>query len=401
MNRSPEAAESLDTSNLRESLWKAVNWLTRSGIVNTDPSRPDTYGSVNAYFDTGRDKYAFAYSEITGYAVTLFVYLYKIYNDKILQDRAIDASKWLMEKALDRNLGGCLCRYDHDDRDFEPRRVCTFDNGMILNGIVSLYRITRNSDLLEFAMKIANWLIFDMQNEDGSFNVRYVYFKEKPRIGFSYNKWSSQTGAFLCKTSLGLLNLYDVSGEKIYREAAISSGKAALRFQHRDGRFITNALQGYTHLHPHCYTCEAMYVLGNYLHDSEFVESALQGTQWALGVMNSTYGFPTLYSPNEIVVKGERNDINAQATRLLILRQLNGFETPNRTIERCIENMLRFHMHSSDQRLDGAFTYGFDEEKGVEVSHPNSWVTMFAVQALTMYMRNLVDGEVLDYLLLV
>jgi hypothetical protein len=197
MSRSPNRGGSPDVASLGDKLNKAVDWLARSGIVNDNPSRTDTFGSVSSFLDTARGEYAYAYSEITGYALTAFAYLYHIYHDDIFLELANNASKWLGEKAFDNKIGGCFCRYDYDARDFKPRRVCSFDNGMILNGLVSLYRITKDPDLLELAVKIADWLVFDMQNEDGSFNVRYVYSRGRPRISFSYDKWSSQPGAFL------------------------------------------------------------------------------------------------------------------------------------------------------------------------------------------------------------
>jgi len=400
MNHNPNRDGSPHIVALEGRLNKAINWLTRSGIVNGDPSQSDTFGSVNSYFDTARRVYAYAYSEITGYALTTFSYLYHLYRDEIFLELANNASKWLKEKAFENRLGGCLCRYDHNVRDFMPRRVCSFDNGMILNGLVSVYRITRDPDLIELARKIADWLVCDMQNEDGTFNVRYVYTRDRPRISNTYDKWSSQSGAFLCKIAIGLLNLYDISGEQLYKEAAIRSGDAALKFQRNDGRFITNLLQEHTHLHPHSYACEGLLALGNYLHNREYIESAMRGVEWSLRIMNPSYGFPSLYSPHKIS-RQERNDINAQVIRLLILSKLNGGGTAGLRVTKCVENMLQFQMLSSDRRIDGAFKYGFDEEKGIEAPHPNSWVTMFSVQALLMYERTLLRSEDFDYFLII
>jgi len=378
-----------------DKVWKAINWLIKSGIINDNPSNEDVFGSVNSYFDPSKGNYGYAFSEITGYALTTFTYLYNLYGGEAFLKLADNGFRWLRDKAFDKRINGCFCRYDYKVGDFNPKRVCSFDNGMILNGLVSLYRVTKDAEIIDLALKIGDWLVDDMQNEDGSFNVRYVYRDGIARIDFSYDKWSSQCGSFLCKIGIGLLNLYDVTGEDKYKEAAGNSGDRALKFQCDDGRFITNLLEHHTHLHPHSYTCEGLFVLGHYLDDEKYLSSAIKGTRWSLRVINKSNGFPRKYLIDEII-RYERNDINAQSVRLMILSILNGYEIPPLQIKGAVENMLRYQVKSPNGRMDGAFIYGFNYD-GREMPHPNSWVTMFSIQALLMYDQILLKGKSFDY----
>ena len=98
-------------------------------------------GSFNAWYDADVEKHAFAYSEITGYGITSLLFLNNMQRDPILLERAITAGNWLVDSALDRKTGGIMCRLESGHDRF-LQRVCTFDNGMCLNGLVNLFRAT-------------------------------------------------------------------------------------------------------------------------------------------------------------------------------------------------------------------------------------------------------------------
>ena len=81
-------------------------WLLFSGIQ--DQSNEEIkHGGVYSWFDKTVNSYAFLYSEITGYALTWFTYLYISTKKDIFRLKAEDAFKWLNERAFHKNLGEC------------------------------------------------------------------------------------------------------------------------------------------------------------------------------------------------------------------------------------------------------------------------------------------------------
>ena len=133
----------LTKKNLKQSIIEAENWILLSGIQN---SSKKYFGSVNAWYDPKKKKYSFIYSEINGYFLTLMVYLYKRSKNKLYLKRAISSAKWLIKNTQKKNGGfSCLTVIDkHSSHNFKKDLIYSFDNGVILNGLCSLYKITKS-----------------------------------------------------------------------------------------------------------------------------------------------------------------------------------------------------------------------------------------------------------------
>ena len=69
-------------------------WLLFSGIQDQSNEKIK-HGGVYSWFDKTVNSYAFLYSEITGYALTWFTYLYISTKKDIFRLKAEDAFKWL------------------------------------------------------------------------------------------------------------------------------------------------------------------------------------------------------------------------------------------------------------------------------------------------------------------
>jgi len=378
---------------------KGVRWFMGSGIINNNRGSRNIAGSINSYYIPSEGRYAYAYSEITGYGLTFLTYLDRKLGDGQYIDRALSSFEWLVDQAFNVEIGGCYCRYDLENGIFEPRRICSFDNGMILNGLCSLYRITGRDDILAFAVSIGEFLVTRMVGEDGSVRARYIFEEKRPLIESEMDKWSSQKGSFQAKIAIGLVNLYQLTEDDRYLDAAERICSWSLRFQRDNGRFVTNRFDNSTHLHPHSYSCEGLLTVGSVLENNRFVEGALRGIEWGMKNKNETGGFPRNHKDGEFT-RSERNDINAQMLRLQILGEGKGLEVRDEDLQRTVERMIFFQRDSKDPREDGAFIYGYGD-LGNEMSNPNSWVTMFNVQALIMYRDRIQRTGILDPLLIV
>ena len=87
----------------------ASNWITGSGIQHKG-SDPSLRGGVSAWYEIDENIYPFLYSEITGYALTTFLFLHRIYGQGKFLKFAQNASNWLIQNALHAD-GGVKTRF--------------------------------------------------------------------------------------------------------------------------------------------------------------------------------------------------------------------------------------------------------------------------------------------------
>tara|TARA_Y100000294_G_scaffold115844_1_gene107427 strand:- start:411 stop:1583 length:1173 start_codon:yes stop_codon:yes gene_type:complete len=371
---------------IQKSISLAESWLLNSGIQNTDKSK-DVFGSFNAWYDTLANKFSFAYSEITGYGINTLLFLNSINKNPIFIDRAKIAAEWIMDKSFEPSIGGILCRYEHDSKRYR-KWICTFDNAMCLNSMINLYKTTGEKKYLDFSLKIAEWLL-KMQKVDGCFFTRLLIDRNK--LEENGDKWSTQSGAFHAKMALGLLNLGKLLNDSQYINAAKELCDWSLKLQTENGRFITDKNDNSTFLHPCCYANEGIIVAGIVLENKAYINSVKKCLEWIKVRRLETNGFPAYYIDDEFV-HAESPDINAQVIRLLMM--LDSFDIvacDYNYMGQCIENIMKYQSNSKDRRTRGGFFSGdawfFRQTKNNAMKHANSWVTMFALQALKMYVE--------------
>ena len=372
-----------DLLDLRDVISSAKKWLLDSGIQNLDQGSP-AYGSFNAWYDEQSKNHSFAFSEIPGYGISALLYLNDLTPDRLLIDRARSAADWLLLTAWDSKYGGFQCRYDRSTDVFN-NRVCSFDAGMCLNGLVNLYRKTKEAKYLEGAIQVGNWLVQRMQREDGSFYARIL--TNSGTLVDDPVKWSSQSGSYHAKISIGLLNLFELTKDPIYKESAIKVCDWSLKLQNSSGRFITNRQSRDTHLHPHCYSAEGLLCAGVLLGNKRYVESARRGLLWIVRHLVPTGGVPRTYRDGHFS-RRESVDISSQTMRLwLLLSRIYENIEEDVVVEKMATRLCDFQSYSDDPRSRGGFLYGYTDDDCL-VNHVSSWGTMFAVQALIMYLTN-------------
>ena len=105
--------------NKKKQVENLINWIDKSGIQ-------DKNGGVYSWWDLKKNKYAFFYSEITGYYITLNLYLYKIYKTKNFLLNAEKAADWIERNAL-LESGAILTRKyldeENDNFSFEGKNI--------------------------------------------------------------------------------------------------------------------------------------------------------------------------------------------------------------------------------------------------------------------------------------
>ncbi|MFX0138830.1 MAG: glycoside hydrolase family 88 protein, partial [Candidatus Hodarchaeota archaeon] len=276
-----------EKSKIYNTIRELKNWLLYSGIQSTDDDF--TKGSFRIYYNTETDSYAFAYSELTGYAITSFLYINEFDPDPLLIERAKLAANYIINLAEKNIYGAIEDRFFYESKTMRPW-LFSFDNGICLNGIVNLYKYTNEKKYLEIAQKIANWLINDMQKPDGSFHAAYDY--KEGKLIEDLSAWSLHSEPHHAKIAIGLLNLYEITRDNLLKEKAFKICQWALKKQKNDGRFVTFQLKEDTQTHAHLYTAEALLYAGLKYKNERFIKSSQKATDWIISLQFPNGAFP-------------------------------------------------------------------------------------------------------------
>ncbi len=371
---------------LSVNIHNALNWLKNSGIQNNNLKNKKFYGSVNAWFDVDKNKYSFVYSEINGYFLTMMSYLYTKTNDPIFLKNGIKSADWLINNALQKNGGyKCLFLIDKSSKHaFKKNLIYAFDNGIIINGLVNLYKVTKKKKLLKAAENCANWIIKDCIKKDGG--VRPVYEIDEKKFFESDKDWSTISGSYHSKIAMGLANLHSVTKKKVYLQKAIKIADYCLKFQNKKGRFISFPNKGGTNAHPHCYSAEGLWAIGVYLSKKKYIYSSQKALAWLLKNQNKNGFIPRLFIDNKPIFH-ERIDAIAQTLRLIYFCNnfnLNKIKKKERQINLLQKILLNNQLEKNKKKkIKGGFVWG-KLSNGEKKIHPNSWVTFFAIQAIIL-----------------
>ena len=345
----------------------AARWILESGIQSPR-------GGFHAWFDLSAGRHSFLYSEITGYGITTLLFLSRMTGDRGIIDRAARAGEWVLSEALHPCGGVRTRRYGEWETadpfySFSSGTIFSFDTAMVLYGVVNLYRETADEQFLGAAVSMARFLTDTMQAGDGAL---LPVFDPRRRAAATLDdgKWSNQRGGFLAKASLGLIDLFRVTGDRRYRDAAVRLCDYALSTQESSGRFITDRRSGTTNLHPHCYAAEGLLYTGTALEVARYIEAARSAVRWIFsstspGRINELYA-PSTGAFNDV----RRTDILAQALRLGIIFSCDAGLAELR------EELLNNQYRGGEAGQRGGFLYTGGGQ------HVNSWCTMFALQAL-------------------
>ena len=381
----------INIKKIDHALFKSEYWLLNSGIQNLD-KKSKFYGSVNAWYDINKKKYSFVYSEIIGYFLTLMVYLYNLTNNKKFINRALLAASWLIKNAQYSN-GGFKCLFAIDKNIphlYKKNLIYSFDNGVILNGLCSLYKVSKKKYLLNSATRCANWLVKNCTNSRNQ--IKPVFDILDNKFYDSDKDWSTTSGSYHTKVSIGLANFYTISKKKIYLEKALSICKKSLEYQDAKGRFISFLHKGGTNAHPHCYSAEGLWSLGIYHKNKLFLNASKKGLGWILSKRNKFGNIPRLYLDGKCIFH-ERADSIAQVLRLFFLH--NNKSRTQKSNKMIINNLLKilfkYQITSKNKRTNGSFLWG-KNSNGKVIFHSNSWVTFFSIQAFYLY-KNILQNN--------
>ncbi len=204
-----------------EHLSACITWLQHAQNINTG-------GGVSAMYHIDTQSWDADYPETTGYIIPTFLCYHHYTGDNAYKESAIAMGDWEISiQDIDGGVGEPAGVYG-----LRPR---VFNTAQVILGWLSLYKYTENNKYLEAASKAGDWIL-SKQDSDG--------------------KWTKSTyngpKAYKSRVSWALLELYAVTNEKKYRDAAKTSLDWILSQAQENGWFDNNSLtepgKPWTHL---------------------------------------------------------------------------------------------------------------------------------------------------------
>jgi hypothetical protein len=335
-------------------LEQAGCWYLNSGIQ--EPT-----GGVARYYRVDLAKNAGVSTEITGYAVSTFAYLYALLGREEYLERARRAAAFLTRSAWNDQM-----RAMPFECGSGTPLTYFFDCGIIVRGLLALYRATAEQEWMDGAEVCAEAML-EFRAPDGEYHP-ILSLPEKTPVSRD-ERWSRNPGCYQLKSALGCLELARATGDRkwvaLYEEVLSSSldehgGFASVEVQRE--RVMDR-------LHAYCYFLEGLLP---YTENPDCREALAGGMNRVARLMR------------QIAPEFVRSDVYAQLLRIRLYAHAFGILALDRAAaEDEAAALASFQVASPDIRQRGGFCFGRKGAEMLPFSNPVS--TAFGVQALVMW----------------
>ena len=342
---------------------RAGLWFLQSGIQ--EPT-----GGVARYHHTDGARNARISTEITGYAVSTFVYLHSVLGDQRYLDRAIAAARYLCRFAWDSN--SATFPFEPARRG-EPAYAYFFDCGIIIRGLLAVWRATGDTEFLDKAKEAGLAMAYDFLADVAVHPV--LTLPDKQPLDYE-PRWSRSPGCYQLKSALA------------WRDLAEATGEMAL--ERPFDRMLEYSLATYDSFLPGDSNQEK--VMDRLHAFSYFLEALLAVTGRPAAAEALAKGIPQLAGHlRKIAPVFARSDVYGQLLRLRMIAARRGVvKLDTKAAEEEASAIATFI------RDDGGFWFGRKGSEFLPFSNPVS--TAFCLQAITMWesdTRDLPLGELI------
>lgn len=328
-------------------------WFLRSGIQ--EPS-----GGVARYYRSDIAQNLAVSNEITGYAASALAYLHSVTGNAAYLDAAARAATFLTQHAWDPAASTF---------PFEPAsdRAYFFDTGIIVRGLLAVWRATGDAQFLSRAREAALSLAFDFLG-DGVYHP-VISLPDKQPLPYE-PRWSRTPGCFQLKAALAWHDLGDLHAAKLFDAMlayALRTHESFLEAEPDRERIMDR-------LHAYSYFLEGLLSVA----DRPEVRSAL-----AAGLAQASA------LRREIAPLFERSDVAAQILRVrLIAHHLGALPLDEAAACEEASRAASFQAPGDhpDIRLRGGFFFG--SKRGEMLPYSNPVSTAFCLQALELWRQH-------------
>lgn len=324
-------------------------WFLHSGIQERD-------GGVARFYRSDSTANATVSTEITGYAASTLAYLHSRTGNPEYLNAAVRAARYLTGHAWDAAASTF---------PFEPGsdRAYFFDIGIIVRGLLAVWRVTGGEEFRSRAQEAALSLAFDFLGE-GSFHP-VISLPDKqplPPEPAQASRWSRKPGCYQLKAALAWREIGDPHARQLFDAAVVSAIAGHEKFldEEKDREKLMDRLHAYS------YFLEAL------LYTSE-PQALSWGMERAARLLR------------EIRPMFERSDVNAQLLRVrLAAHHLGMVPLDENAAREEASRIASFQaLDFTDVRLRGGFWFGRKGEHLLPFSNPVS--TAFCLQALALW----------------
>jgi len=333
----------------------AGEWFLRAGIQEAN-------GGVARYYFSDRKRNAPLTTEITAYSASALVRLAKQESDARYLDAAIKAATYL--------VNGWDAKSSAMPFECEPegsRYSYFFDNGIIVRGLLAVWRESENDEFLATAVKVGDSMMRDFA-DDAHFSP-ILELPGKTPLALEPARWSRSPGCYQLKAALGWHELWQVTKNErylgCYRQLLNASLESHMEF-----------LPG----------CETDIPVMDRLHPySYFLEGLLAAAGEPAAAEAMAVGIDRLASfARKLAPLFLRSDVLAQLLRVrLFADQYGVLRLSEDAAQEEIELMQGFQSDDPDPRLNGGFWFG--RKNGEILPFMNPVSTAFCYQALEMW----------------
>jgi hypothetical protein len=331
----------------------AGQWFLHSGIQEPN-------GGVARYYHSDTQRNARTSTEITGYAVSTLVYLYERHRAEEYLHAAIRSAQFLTRNAWSPALRTFPFEHSHDGAAAEPLTYF-FDCGIIVRGLLALWRVVGDAEYLEIAAASGESMAQDFATGDTWHPIlglpgKYpLQWKEQ---------WSKRPGCYQLKSALAWHDLYEATGSENF--ARLYAAALAKALATKD-EFLPAETREKTmdRLHAYCYFLEGLLPLAS----RPDVRAALcEGIPRVSGYLR------------DISPDFARSDVYAQLLRVrLIGSQRAGLPLNEGEAAEEAAAIHQFQIEQPGSTAHGGFWFG--RKSGVPLPYINPVSTAFCLQA--------------------
>ncbi len=299
-------------------------------------------------------------TEITGYFASAMTWLFDLTGDEEYLDRARLTADFLVNCAWDAELR--TFPFEHPSPSPESGyHAYFFDCGIIIRGLIAVWRCTQDDRLLDIAVAASDAMITDFHSGDDYHPILDLPAKRPlDRI----ERWSRMPGCYQLKAALGWWELAAVTGDDTFGNAFLEMVCWTLRSRAGYLPGSSAPQEVMDRLHSWCYFLEGLTpVAGRPDCHQAYVE----------GIEASALYFRKIKS------SFVRSDVYAQLLR-------SRLRMPDVDCQAAAEEakaLAQFQAASDDPRIDGGFFFG--RRDGKLSPHVNPVSTIFAIQANEMW----------------
>ena len=335
-------------------LERASCWFINSGIQEAE-------GGVARYYQTDLESNAPISTEITGYTVSGLAYAFRRTGNRQCLDRAVAAGRFLTEKAWDRDVRSFPFELADAGR---PLKAYFFDCGIIVRGLLALWRETDDSGYLEAARQ-GGLAMRDFQSSSVIHPVLYLPTKEPAPY---QTAWSRSPGCYQLKSAMAWYDLAAATGEEQFRADYFRAVEAAIETHESFLPAPDGPEKTMDRLHAYCYFMEGLLPIADRTDTADTLRDGIANVSAFLREIEPTF---------------VRSDVYAQLLRLrLYAESLAGVPVSESELTEEVTRMTAFQSFDDDDRRRGGFYFGRKNDSLLPYVNPVS--TAFCMQALDL-----------------